>query len=442
MKRNDLVKTLIIMLSTVIATVGLALLLNLVTGQKIAQDAAKREELAAQQAAGVLVKVLPGATGFEEITSTLTIDPTRGVTAIHKETSGKGYVFVSRSTFGNMTDDVVVTLGVDMEGKITGIDISFVSSKDFPVSEGTLNSFVGQDSTLNGVEITADATHSSNAIKAAVSAGFLVLAENDLMKAKAKETEQVFEELLPTVLPGFIQGDAVEGSTANIYKAYKSKNNACLIAYVNTDGGKLLTVTSMDKDVTVYKANLLDEKTQTYELEDVTSANEAVVTEVKEFANANLKTSLTALNRKIKSLFNLTDDEVKALIKEELAISEVGHITAAVRYEIGTEEYYAYNIKMINTYDNSSMNTYIVLDSEGNIYHYTTGTYFADADHFHIDDDFLPTKGQYEAKFEGVNSGTFNEEDVVIAGATLTTNALKEAFKIVFAEFNALGGNN
>ena len=441
MKRNDLVKTLIIMLSTVIATVGLALLLNLVTGQKIAQDAAKREELAAQQAAGELLAVFPGATGFEEITANLTISSESGVTSVYKEKSDKGYVVIAQKRKGQMKDVVIVTFGV-ADGKITGLVYKLANEKDFSVSDATINSIIGNDSTLNGVVNTTGASNTTDSIKAAVNAGFLVLAENDLMKAKAKETEQVFEELLPTVLPGFIQGDAVEGSTANIYKAYKSKNNACLIAYVNTDGGKLLTVTSMDKDVTVYKANLLDEKTQTYELEDVTSANEAVVTEVKEFANANLKTSLTALNRKIKTLFNLTDDEVKALIKEELAISEVGHITAAVRYEIGTEEYYAYNIKMINTYDNSSMNTYIVLDSEGNIYHYTTGTYFADADHFHIDDDFLPTKGQYEAKFEGVNSGTFNEEDVVIAGATLTTNALKEAFKIVFAEFNALGGNN
>ena len=132
MKRNDLVKTLIIMLSTVIATVGLALLLNLVTGQKIAQDAAKREELASQQAAGELLQVLPGATGFEDITATLTIAAESGVSVVHKETSGKGYVFIAHAKFGDMKELAKVTVGVDSEGKIAGILVAVYGNDFYP----------------------------------------------------------------------------------------------------------------------------------------------------------------------------------------------------------------------------------------------------------------------------------------------------------------------
>ena len=52
MKRNELLKTVYLIAGIIVSTVVLALLLNLITGAKIASDAAKRKELEAQQAAG------------------------------------------------------------------------------------------------------------------------------------------------------------------------------------------------------------------------------------------------------------------------------------------------------------------------------------------------------------------------------------------------------
>ena len=124
--------------------------------------------------------VLPGSKGFEDITSTLVIDSTNGVTAVYEETSGKGYVFVSTTTgFSQM---VTVTVGVDLNGVITGIQVD-MDSRDYAVNENTINSYIGKDSTLSGVEITTGATVSSNAVKRAVLNGFDALAVNGLFQA-------------------------------------------------------------------------------------------------------------------------------------------------------------------------------------------------------------------------------------------------------------------
>ena len=124
--------------------------------------------------------VLPGSEDFKDISSTLVIDSTSGVTAVYEETSGKGYVFVSTTTgFSHM---ITVTVGVDLNGVITGIQVD-MDSRDYPVNENTINSYIGKDSTLSGIEITTGATVSSYAVKRAVSNGFDVLAANGLLKA-------------------------------------------------------------------------------------------------------------------------------------------------------------------------------------------------------------------------------------------------------------------
>ena len=434
MLRNELVKTIILFLLIIGTTVGSSVALNLATGPKIEADRIEREEAAAQQAAGVLLEVFPGAKGFEEITSELKIDAASGVSAVHKETSGLGYVFVASKTNAPMKDLVTVTVGVDNEGKVTGIAVSFANENDYPVKENTLNSFVGQDSTLTGVEVSTGATVSSNTIKEAVAAGFLVLAANDLMKAAAKELEQVFEEELVKLLPGFVKGDNLSAK-GNIYTAYKSKNNSVVVAYVAKGESKLLTVTGMNLAVKVYEAVLVDEATQQYTLNDVTSNHDDVVAEVTEYATPELKTTLSAINRKIKSVFGAEQELT------ELTINNVGLITAAVTFEVEGVTYYAYQVKPVNGYAYDAMNVYVIFDAEGKIYSFSAATYFyGSVEHFGPAKEF--DKTNYEELFNNMTSDSYDENDVLIAGATFTTNALKQAIEAAFAEFDTLGGNN
>ena len=433
MQKRDFLKTIALIACIIVVTIGSSLLLNLVTGSKIASDAAKREELAAQQAAGVLLEVFPGATGFEDITSTLTIDPASGVSAIHKETSGKGYVFVASKTTSPMKDVVTVTVGVDMEGKITGVKEEFANPGDYRVSGDTINSFVGKDSTLADIVLTSKATVSSETIKAAVAAGFEVLAANELMKAAAKTPEQVFESLLLTVCDGFIKGADLTAS-GNIYQAYKSSNNSVVVAYVNKGETKLLALASVTGAVAVYQGVLLDEATQTYELRNVTADNADVVEEVKAFALANISSKFSKLEAKVSVLYpNATEIT-------EIEINTFGSVVAAVSFVVEGATYYGYLAAPINGFSKEAMEIFVFLDSNDTIVKVNISQLFYEEEYFMGKPNI--TKDEYQNRFNGIVGEAYDGSQSLMAGATMSSNATDQAIKDVIAAYASKGGNN
>ena len=442
--KKDLIKTSILMSAIVLVTVSAALLLNLLTGPKIAADKAYRDELAAQQAAGVLLEVFPGATGFEDITATLTIDPASGVSAVHKETSGKGYVFVASKTNSPMKDLVNVTVGVDKDGKVTGVSVSFNNPADYPVSDATLSSFIGQDSTLSGVELTSKATVSSNTIKEAANAGFLVLASNNLMKAAAKDINLVFEEKLSEVLIGFVTDKNSElAVSGNIYKALKSKNNTSIVCHVNAGEDKLLAIANISGNVVLYKANLVDEATQTYELENVTAANAAIAEEVSTFAKTKLSTTFSKLSDKLIRMYDdkQTTDVVEVSEITELPVMTQGCISSGSIFVVEGATYYAYHVTPVNRFSGDNvMDIYVILDSDGKIVKVDITALYFNATYWQQKPNVDET--EYKNGFVGLDTETYDGSQSLIAGATFSPNAVNEAIEAVFAEFATLGGNN
>ena len=437
MNKRDLLKTVVLFVLIVGLTVGSAFALNLVTGPKIAADEQKREELLAQQAAGELLKAFPGATGFEDITSTLTISTDSGVIAVHKETSDKGYVFIAESKYGMMANMAKVTVGVDREGKIVGILVN-IQAGDYSVNDSVLNSYIGKDSTLAGVELQALATHSSTAIKNAVAAGFGVLTANDLMKAAVKTTEQVFEELLPTIYNGFVKGEDLAAS-GNVAVAYKNKTETLVVCYVTKGEDTLLAVSNVSGVVLVYKPELLDEATQTYKLVDVTDDNSDVISEVAAYASANITSTLSRLTAKIGLLFEGATEIT------EMSINTQSSISSALSFVFEGNTYYAYLAKTINAYNGSVVTSYVIFDGEGKIAKYDMLDYFGDEEYFGLAHDF--DKNSYVNGFAGltdltIDAGFENGGELHISGATMTSNAVKEAVKAAFAEHNSKGGNN
>lgn len=429
MKKFELLKMIGLIAAIIATTVGSSSLLNIKTGQKIADDRKEREELAAQQAAGELLQVFPEATGFEDITSTLTGLAENGVSAVHKEKAGKGFVIIASKTNSPMKDVLTVTFGVDMDGKILGLLVSFANSADFPVDDATLTSFTGLDSTLGGVVVTAGATVSTNTIKEAVTAGFLVLASNDLMKAASKTPEQVFEELLPTVWNGFVKGEDLTAS-GNITTAYTVKNGSGVVCYVTKGEQTLLALYNVSGSCVVYQPKLIDEATQVYELEEVT--DEAVVAEVSEFAAANVTSSYSKLEAQIIKMFDTAANIT------EVSVNTFNTIVSAATFEFEGATYYAYYSKPINGFEGDAMDIYVVLDSEGKVAKFDVITYF----YGHI--EYFPVAGQfsgskYEGGMVGVTEQLYNGSQTLITGATFTTEAVDLAVKDVFAIHK--GGN-
>ena len=122
--------------------------------------------------------VLPGAERFTEIecdTEAL------GITSAYKEESGKGYVITAaRKGYGG---DVVVTVGIDANGKVVGLNAN-VSTETSGVGSKAgqskyTDNYIGLSGSADGVDKISGATYSSTAVRNGVSAA---LAAYDAIK--------------------------------------------------------------------------------------------------------------------------------------------------------------------------------------------------------------------------------------------------------------------
>ena len=164
MKNN--IKSIVVL--SVICVVVAALLagVNYVTAPVI-----ERNALIAEQES--LRKVLPESEIFEEVELSKKIPAT--VTGVYREENGKGYAVTLETTSNYSQNPMTFTVGIDSEGKIAGIEITnYSETKDFGSYPDT---FVGKNSSLEGVDIAAGVTYSSNAFKSAVQDAFSAVEE-------------------------------------------------------------------------------------------------------------------------------------------------------------------------------------------------------------------------------------------------------------------------
>ena len=113
--------------------------------------------------------VLAGAESFSEIDCDAAA---LGITGAYKEDSGKGYVITAANKgYGGL---VIVTVGLDAEGKIVGLDAN-VSTETSGVGskagrEDYVNQFIGLTGDSGSVDTISNATYSSTAVKTGVDA--------------------------------------------------------------------------------------------------------------------------------------------------------------------------------------------------------------------------------------------------------------------------------
>ena len=234
-----------------------------------AEIIAKVVAYAAGAANDRLNSVMEGATAYENITLTLGTLP-ETVVAVHKETSGLGFVIEAKATSqytGGAAMDILI--GVSSDGKICGIKLvshseSLIFGEDYP------DSYIGKDSALTGVEVFAGSTYSSNAFKGAVEAALNLLIDNNLISAGVKTPEQILTEMIATVAPELANANKSEGK-GDILTVYTSGANA---AYLVADGEDL------------YLAVVIDGACKLYNVDgnDVADAKADVVKKVTDYA--------------------------------------------------------------------------------------------------------------------------------------------------------------
>ena len=426
-----LLKTFGILLIVVAIFGGAMFGLNLYTGPII-------EKNSAGAANDRLNAVMPdGVTGYEDITATLTLPAqfvsaandkrTAKIVAVHKETSGLGYIvevdWTSEDSHGTEPNRVLV--GISTDGKIIKVKNETYHDTEgyniFNKDPNYTSTFEGQDSALGGVGIVSGSTHSSTAFRDAVAHAFEVLILNDMVTAGVKSDAQILEELIVTVAPGYGKLSEITAS-GSIQKAMNTENNVGF-AYIMTKGeASFLALVNATGTCKIYNTAG----------DDVTSEHADLVTEAKTHATANQMDHKTSFADKIAAMM------VGAENITALELDTFNTVAAAASFTFEDATYYAFYSRSVG-WASHVMDVFVVIDKDGSIVKTDITTVVFEEHDFMEYQNFAGVPGGYLDGFAGVTGDTWNDGEVaVIAGATMSTNAIKQSTKDAFAAFNSI----
>ena len=410
-------KDTLIIVGTLLISILFLSLLNLITGPFIERNNSKAE-------LAPLFEVMADAAGFEKLE--LNSLPST-VTEVYKETSGKGYVIKCTTDKGFTGKDITLRVGISEEGKIVGIALDdYPETKDF--GSDYPSTYIGADSTLKTVEIVAGVTYSSSAFKNAVADAFTALDSNGLVKAKEKDAEQIYEEMLTTLFgealspKGLVLAEDFTSSVSGVENAKLSLNNAGVSYHLNEDGVDY-TVIGNRSALIVYT---MDGKVS----DGIRSeTRDALLSEVLSVTKDETKTDL----KKLKKLGALTENAEFTPLSLDGIYSSV---TCAYSVEDEGKMYYAFTMRPYG-FGNETMVMYILLTQDGKIASFSVKELIIEADYFSlysIRDDYYPS-------FEGLDS-SWSGEEAIISGATLSSDAVKDGINDAFDAYRTIKGGN
>ena len=379
----------------------------------------------AAKASGSLLEVMPEATGFENITETLANLPAT-VKEVHKEASGLGHVMILGTTTQFSSDEMGITVAIGADGKISNVLLTgYYESKDFGADYPA--TYIGQDSALGGVDTVAGTTFSSTAFKDAITDAFNVLIENNLVAAGQKSEEQLIAEAMPLALPGCVNSLGnpvtvpVEGFAAPITQAFKAKNDTGYIYLVSTDAGSVVVGVNA---FGVAKAIDLEGN-------DVTAtATDAVAAAVA----ANPAISVTNLEANTTTVAGSFEEGAVITAVEGLATES--NVVAAFTVTVGEETQYAVITKPLG-YGDESMKMMVIFNANGEVVIYKTLTEMIIHGEYYSEHQ-LTDESAYRAQFVGLTEATYSDDMTLVAGATMTANAVASNFRSAFEAFNLI----
>ncbi len=369
-----------------------------------------------------LLAVLPSGKNFQEFDPASKNLP-ENVLKAYEETNGAGFIFEVSAT--GYKSGLVIRVGIDAEGKVAGSNV--VSSNETWGQETSLNGkYNGQTIDTLSLIIASGATANS-----ATSIGYNkaiegALAAHVLVSGGKLDPSVVFEGMIASLHTGMgrdgaLKATVVEGS-GNIVKGWKALNNSGA-AYVITEGESayLVIVNAMGA------AKVYDE-----EKNDVTADHSALVTEALA-AYGDIKTSISkGITNKIKKLFS----EEAANSVKSVNFDTFGSSTLALEFTHNGETYYMLQSKPL-FYHDAVMTANIFIDNDGKIFKVDIGTLYEEQEYI---PNFNGTPDGYFDRFTGNTEGTFNGDDTIISGATLTSNAVRQAIIDAFNTFNSIKG--
>ena len=409
---NKSVKSIILPVIVVILAFVILFLVNLWTYPLIVESRMQGE-------VGPAMDVMPNAKGFEELQ--LDNIPST-VKTVYKETSGQGYVVKVSTKAGFTKEAIVFYVAIDGENKVQKINVTeYPETRD--VGDGYVDTFIGSDSTLSTVDLVAGVTYSSSAIKNGVADAFKALSDNGLIVAAKKEPKQLYEELMPVVFgtavnpAGMMAQEEFTSSVSGVVKAQKALNEGA-VAYWYCDGDNNYAVVTNGKIAKVYDL----------EGNEVSSLSSSVISSLLEEAKTIVKdNSSSDIKRFKKYVANSTVTEIDVPL--------FNNVTTAFQCVNENGTYYGFGVRSY-AFENTPLTMYISIDDNGAIYSFNCSSLYVEPEYFtHSEPD------NYTEGLVGVTE-SWSGDEALITGATLTSEAVRDAINDVFESFKAIKGGN
>ena len=381
-----------------------------------------------------LYKLLPEAEGFKllydaskpEGSELKNVPDT--VRYIHSVTPDTGFALRLSTTEGYTHEPIEISFAVDPDGKIINAQVdAYPDTKDMGVETYPLT-YIGQDSALSDVSLVAGVTFSSSAFKKAIADGFSVLVDNGLVAEGYKDPLQALNEVLPVVFPGIannsgiVQAEELQPSGTLLQTAMKSTADTGMAYFAGDGEGMYLIVVNASGVVKAYdtKGNDITDSAPAQALEEAAAD-----------AEANRK---DYLKKDTKAFKKLTGDDLELTV---LTPETFNSVTGAYKLLSGGETYYGFTSRTFG-FGDMQLVTRFVLDGTGKIVSMNADELILEKEYF---SSYTLDESSYKAGFTGLTADSFTAEDTLIAGATLSSNAVKTAVYDVFAAFQNLQNN-
>ncbi len=417
--KNDSLKSIIVLTAISLIVAFLLSSVNLITTDVIKEAEAEKENEA-------FLAVLPDADSLEEIT--LDGDTPQSITAAMKATNGSGYAFkmIVNGYSGTPMNAIV---GINNEGKI--IKLSFIEYTDSPgigSPEGFDELFRGKDNTTTDND--AGATVTTNAIKAALNDAYTVLAKVGTAKQSDKQKlALLWEKLMPSAKTpaGTFNFTEPEGpiEDTSILGVFAPSNEIGYVYLIETENKPVaVAVNAFGKAYAVYDLdgnNLTDDTAYTAAKEEAENGLPAIYTAKEKVNTRRIKNALKA---------KIGEEKAAEATLEAIALPTVSSsVTAAYKLKADSNEYYAFMAHTIGY--GGTVKVLYILDSNGEIFLYKT-TSHSESEGYGA---AIADKA-YSDKLSGSSLEAVTDSDILVSGATITSNAVKQAKEDIKAAFN------
>ena len=368
---------------------------------------------------GPAMDVMPNAKGFME----LKLDNVPStVETVYEETSGQGYVVKVSTKAGFTKEAIVFYIAIDKDNKVQKINVTaYPETRE--VGEGYVDTFIGSDSTLSTVELVAGVTYSSSAIKNGVADAFKALSDNGLIVAAKKEPKQLYEELMPVVFgtavnpAGMMSQEDFTSKVGGVIRAQKATNEGA-VAYWYAEGEENYAVITNGRIAKVYDL----------EGNEVSSLSSSVLSSLMDEAKTLVKDNSSSDGKRFKKY--VPDSKVT-----EIDVPLFNNVTTAFECVNENGTYYGFGVRPY-AFDNEALTMYISIDDKVAIYSFSCSALYVDPEYFtHSEPE------NYTGGLVGVTD-SWSGEEALITGATLTSEAVRDAINDVFDSFKAIKGGN